>query len=743
MQIIKAEHIDFELGVKCNNLEKTFTRAKQKQTTFWNATYYSISEGSLSIYDFTTQQLQPLTVEETYPLFFENKDYFISIRFKDKKSIKSPHIYSKLKDIEQKFFYDEDLGFLSGTVNFGNDIGKSNLTLRYKKEDSHKEITFRFEVFPTKLNFKSDYLKIIQDIENEYPYLVLDFLKKTFSSFQTSNKANTDLIWWQVFGDLYHQFINASRIILNKPHNRIVRKSKFVKADKIIRWTPALEEEYFKFKEIPSKHYNTEYKTLTTDTSENKFFKHALFETLNRYKRVKHFILNRFDKTITENFKNELENIEKDLERIKADHFFRTISNYKGIRQESLVLQKGTGYSTILKSWIMLNSGLKLLEGVQKIELKNIAELYQIWCFLEIKIILQSILGKENPDDIELAEIEVDDFIFKLKRGVKSKVSYTTPNGELIDLYHDYSYGKEADKDVRSFTVNQRPDIVLQITKNDIKDNYVLTYLYDAKYRLMSDDNDEDPDLPTEDSINQMHRYRDAIYYVNKENKQPQKEVIGGYILFPGAGQVDKIKELDYYKSIEHVNIGAFPLRPNDTSNRQLLEDHLRTIIDLTTENVLNEVSPQKQTLYETHNPYVLIGYIQVENYHHCILENQTPFYYTGKSKPSKFGYKELKYFAPYIKGKGIREFYEIIDYEIIKRKDIFPKSHPLYQNNHEERLLIKLGRKISINNGKYYKLSDGHIGHIPYRYTNLQNIRKPIDEKITVWKVTSSKNKK
>jgi hypothetical protein len=51
------------------------------------------------------------------------------------------------------------------------------------------------------------------------------------------------------------------------------------------------------------------------------------------------------------------------------------------------------------------------------------------------------------------------------------------------------------------------------------------------------------PDLPTEDSINQMHRYRDAIYYVNKDKAKPEKEVIGAYILFPGSGEIETIKK--------------------------------------------------------------------------------------------------------------------------------------------------------------------------------------------------------
>lgn len=317
----------------------------------------------------------------------------------------------------------------------------------------------------------------------------------------------------------------------------------------------------------------------------------------------------------------------------------------------------------------MLNSGLKFLEGIQKIELKNIADLYQIWCFLEIKNVLQNLLGKDNPDDVDLAEIQIDDFVFKIERGVKSKVSFNKTNGEIIDLFHDFSYDTSESQNVKSFTVNQRPDIVLRITKNDLKEKYVLTYLYDAKYRLASDEKEGSPDLPTEDSINQMHRYRDAIYYVNKDKVKPEKEVIGAYILFPGSGEIETIKNLDYYKSIESVNIGAFPLRPNDYTNRSLLEDHLKTIIGLDTESVLNDISPQKESSYESPNPYVLIGFVPSENHMLCFENSESPFYFSGTKKPTKFGFKNLKYFAPYIKEKGVKDYYEILDYQITERK--------------------------------------------------------------------------
>lgn len=737
MQIIKVEHDDFCMVIECNNLEYTFNKAQKKQSQILTATTYSVSQGTISIYNFESKKLEQLILENTYPLIFENKDYFIGITFKDKSTVQSPYIYSKLKEIEDKFFYREDIKFLAGTINFGNDLGKSDFILRYTKGNSVQEINFQFEVFPTKLNYRSDYEKIVSDIEKEYPYLVLDFLKKTYTSFKTGNSPNTDLIWWQVFGSLYKDFIQSSKLILNKPHSRIIRQTKYVKADRINKWTSALEEEFAQFKQFPNKSYHSEYKTLSANTSENRFFKHAVLKTLIRYKKVKSFIEHRFSKTITESFKIELSSIEKQLETISVNPFFRTIDDFQGIKQESLVLQKATGYSTIYKSWIMLNSGLKFLEGIQKIELKNIAELYQIWCFLEIKNILQTLLGKNNPDDIDLAEIQIDDFVFKIERGVKSKVSFHKTDGEIIDLFHDFSYETSANQKVKSFTVNQRPDIVLRITKNDLKENYVLTYLYDAKYRLASDGKDGSPDLPTEDSINQMHRYRDAIYYVNKNKTKPEKEVIGAYILFPGSGDTESIKKLDYYKSIELVNIGAFPLRPNDYLNKVLLEEHFKTILGLDTESVLNDISPQKENSYESPNPYVLIGFVPTENHMLCFENSDNPFYFSGGKKPTKFGFKNLKYFAPYIKEKGIKSYYEIIDYQVVNRKDIFKTNHPLFKNEDGERIVIRLGAKYQIQGEKFFKISDGSIGQIPYRYTNLKNIRMPNGNKIEVLKVT------
>lgn len=726
MQILTVNHDDFELVVECNSLYPAFQRARAKNREIFSATSYVANDARLLLLNPGTNELEEIDGNAAHPVFFENKDYFIGITFKNDRSVKRASIHSRLREVQDKFYFRPDIGFLAGTINYGNDLGKSDLVLRYEIGSETKEFDLKFEVFPTKLDYRNDFDSIVVDIEKEYPYLVLDFLKKTYSSFKSGQSPNTDLIWWQVFGGLYTEFIRASRFILHAPHRRIVKESKHVKAESLMCWTNILEEQFYEFKHFSNRRYLSQHKTLSPDTPENRFFKHALVQTTRRFNRVRTYIVSTFPNQISDEFCSEMAEIAKQMELLSTHPFLARISPFTGIRQESLVLYKASGYSNIYRCWVMLSSGLRFLEGIQKIELKNIADLYQIWCFLEIKSILQKLLKKEKPDDVDIAEIQVDDFVFRIKKGAKSRVTFLQPNGDRVELFHDYSYHTGHSQDVRSFTITQRPDIVLRVAKNDLRDNYIFTYLYDAKYRLQSDDNPMAPDSPPDDAINQMHRYRDAIYYSNKERNKPEKEVIGAYILFPGDGGIEQIRSADYYRSIQHVNIGAFPLRPNDQVNRELLEEHLRLILGIDTETVLNDVSPQKFQSYEVANPFILIGFVNPDSYEPCFARTSSPFYYTGEKKPRHVGRSDLKFFAPYRKGIGITEYFEILDISFAYRNAIEGIPPSGRDNGSSERMIIELGKRFELPNPVRPWAAAN-----PYIYTTLSLLRNPKGDRI------------
>ena len=213
-------------------------------------------------------------------------------------------------------------------------------------------------------------------------------------------------------------------------------------------------------------------------------------------------------------------------------------------------------------------------------------------------------------------------------------------------------------KDLVAPTVPQKPDIVLQLTKNDLQQGMKMTYLFDAKYRI--DGRDNDVDIPPKDAINQMHRYRDAIYYKVPDTEVLKKEVIGGYILFPGDGQKNDVKVSKFYKTIKDVNIGAFPLRPKDVKNRELLERFIAELIHTKSYETIAHVIPQKGAYVEVGNR-VLIGLVKEDNrQYRAFADGTATLYYKGKQFPTTIALQDLHFFMPYIKGQGVRDVYEI-----------------------------------------------------------------------------------
>lgn len=128
-----------------------------------------------------------------------------------------------------------------------------------------------------------------------------------------------------------------------------------------------------------------------------------------------------------------------------------------------------------------------------------------------------------------------------------------------------------------------------------------------------------------------------------------------------------------FYKSIDKVNIGAFPLRPRDEENRMLLEHFIEGLIKNKSQEVIARVIPQKGTFVEVGNR-VLIGYV-VEGragYSDYFENGTATLYYTGRQIPTTIALQDLHFFIPYIKGKGIRDVYEIIRIlERNKKRDV------------------------------------------------------------------------
>jgi hypothetical protein len=402
--------------------------------------------------------------------------------------------------------------------------------------------------------------------------------------------------------------------------------------------------------------------------------KYALSQIISKYEVLKKYIES--VGKASDVLKNEMDTCLHTLKRLQRNPFFRTIGHFKGLNQESLVLQKATGYSQVYRTWNLLRRSYSLQDGMYRLQTKDIATLYEIWCFIEVSHIVKELLRIGSEDVEHRNRMEMNGlFTWELGRGEHSRILFRKDGVELAELVYNPKHTEKENDNVSMSnfvvkTVPQKPDIVLQLTKNDLHDGMKMTYLFDAKYRIGG--KDKGADVPPDDAINQMHRYRDAIYYKDYDSDQLKKEVIGGYILFPGAGEPHDVEKSKFYESIKEVNIGAFPLRPKDERNRKFLEEFIEGIIKRKSSETIAEVIPHKGTVLEVHDR-VLIGLVKPssrKDYYPNFEKGEAKLYYTGANFPTTISLDGLHYFIPYFKEQGIRDVYKITRIRTITSKE-------------------------------------------------------------------------
>lgn len=674
MELLTIEHKDFTMIVECTKFDDIWNKAKSNVGEDKLYSTYSWSEGVVSVRR-TMEANHEIDMEQGVPApatFFDNADYPIWIEFKD--YVKDAQFGSILQNDNDRFSFRRHI--LAGFINYKNEIGRSEIQIIYKVDKETRTFRFGFEVLSTKLDYHEHWRTIVEDIEREYRMLSLDYMRRTFHGFSPDqNGEHPDIVWWSVFEGEQQKFIKACKSIIDRPRHRLHGEEVYLRADKLKLTPHNIENRLAEHRKEPAYLYRVEQHILSNDTQENRFLKFALHQISKRYEDLRQRI--EAVKTASDTMKAAIHATSESLKRLQHHPFFRTIGRFKGINQESMVLQKATGYSQVYRTWNLLRRAYSLNDGLYRLQTKDIATLYEIWCFIEVSHIVKAQLHLDDEDVEHRNRMEMNGiFSWELGKGEHSRILFRKDGVELAELvYNPKNADKENDnvgmKDLVVPTVPQKPDIVLQLTKNDLQQGMKMTYLFDAKYRI--DGRQNGVDTPPDDAVNQMHRYRDAIYYKDYDSHVLKKEVIGGYILFPGDGETADVEVSRFYKTIKEVNIGAFPLRPKDKRNRQLLEHFIEQLIQTKSCETIANVIPQKGAFVEVGNR-VLIGLVGDNNRGRAakdkFLDSMATLYYTGSKFPTTIALQDLHFFMPYIKGQGVRDVYEITRVRTISAKE-------------------------------------------------------------------------
>lgn len=562
--------------------------------------------------------------------------------------------YQLLEGTEYEYrFEDESLSFAPknpllkpsideshrGRIVTGNYVG----TLHLLVIDGSEEIIgcTDFEVRSKKMDYKSDYQKMMADITTYYTELVMlssspvtqRFMPDAHESSRTLYQKFAfvkSIIESEEFDDALHEILynpvrNWAETTIEKPicaTRRIGRSAMRQMATANNRM--ALPDDICiegGLTSVPRTLQVTSKKD-TIDTAENRFVKYVLttlYDFCRGIQDLQHAAEN-------EKLMSETKACCRKLESILSNNFFREIHNPQFVALNSPVLQKREGYREMLQAWTLFGLSAKLSwrggDNVYEAGKRNVAALYEYWLFFKLLELISEKFELSPKDKASLVRLDKDEIDLNLKQGRMIMVggTYKSPSRNLhIRFFYNRTFGHNSAHEKRgSWTTTMRPDYTLSIWTGDITEaeaeeqNTIVHIHFDAKYRvdniLLLDEYDyqdtdrDEYDEALAESLNEekrqeqigvykradllkMHAYNDAI-----------RRTGGSYVLYPGT----KEKSLKGFHEII-PGLGAFPVNPNTFEEDAVA---IKQFIDDLVEHFLDRVS-QRETMayydYEVH----------------------------------------------------------------------------------------------------------------------------------------------
>ncbi len=618
------------------------------------------------------------------PIFYEQQSYEIIIEGEDGHKLTFWHDNLNVRNKVTRASRNHEI--LSGVINFGNEIGFSDLVIRI---DGSNYLRLVIEVFPTKIDYKEDYKQIIEDVTKEVYNIIFDFLKKTYLGYRQGERVKSSPVeFFAVIKNIFTDFLKATDIIMSKPHHlletthEVLSSYKTKRTDQhTIRWIERHPEQVkFVRGNVAVKRALAVKRCITYDTKENRLTKYILKMVIRKLGFFKKSYMN-LQRVEDVEVIREIDFMIRELDRRCNIGFLANVTAEESSSGMSLVFSMAPGYRDLYKYYLMLLRGLSITGDVFNISIKDLAQLYEYWCFIKLNSMMKDRYELVSQN---VVKVHGNGLFISLVKGSTSNVRYRNPvNGELIILsYNPISR--------QSPTVAQKPDNVLSLEKKTVNNEgktVKYEYVFDAKYRLnpalegsdyyKSISHHPGPEIG---DINTMHRYRDAIVYANG-GETYERTMFGAYVLFPYGNQ-DEYKKHKFYESIGKVNIGGLPFLPSAT---ELVENMLDTLISDSPDSAFERATlphgiEEKLAKTDWSHRDVIVGALRNVKQLDICLENN--FYHVPASK-IKNEELPIHYVAIYQsknlfeKDAGIRYYGEVIGVEKVKRSEILeiPKN--------------------------------------------------------------------
>jgi hypothetical protein len=675
VELVVIETKTFSLVIKGRPFHERYEGLQQyRRLDFHDVMQFDVMGESVEkvlVYDIEQQEL--VSYSNHRPIFFENSVYQVIVSPKGDQELSFYHEHLGLRKAISRVSIGTSY-VLMGNLQFQNEVGLSTFEIRGERQKILLEVTI--EVFPSKLDYKRDYQKLLEEVNDEIYNLAFHFLKKTYLGAQIKLDGQPSLAeFYRLITVHFQSFVRALDRIERQPHHKLEKMHEKARGDQLQRLDSKsrnfLRKNPHVFVEVkngvkladqtlmPREGLKIK-KELTYDTLENRYVKWMMTRLIDKLEFL-------YEKLSVQKWRR----VEADAELLrKVDEMIRTLSvkmrnpfwkEIGGLDRSvmSLVLQMAPGYRDAFQIYLTVSKGLALQGKLYQMSVKDVAELYECWTFLKLGQLLRR---KYIQISQNIIKVNRDGLFVRLDTNQSAKRVFKHPvTNEKIVLTYQLTE--------RNPTTTQKPDSVLSIEKKG-KD-YSYNYVFDAKYRI--DFAVEDSYYggryktpgPLEEDINTMHRYRDSI--VAKQKGPYERTAFGAYVLFPWEDE-DGYAEHHFYKSIDEVNIGGLPFLPSAT---RLVENFVERLIEKSPEEIQEDgILPRgtKDEWLSSLVQKVLVGVVATEEkYRRCMQEAA----FVLNAEQLKSGWQEAEFVALYVSKEsglgwnGVRNYGQVKDVSV------------------------------------------------------------------------------
>lgn len=590
-----------------------------------------------------------------------------------------------------------------GSVNFRGQIGRSLFSIYV---NGRRTLDFEVEVFPTKIDYESDYQEIVTDVQKILISLAYEYLRSTHQMGRLAcDRTPSKLEWLVLIEQIIDELDVAMNHISQHPTRGLVRRERTTRLERIRRVDSRVRSQVrrgqgkgglVQLDGIAAREQIVQRPAaLTLDTMEHRWFRNQLVDVQRTLGQIA--TIYDSEAELSSRRRRTYDGINRLKARVSRLLNLEPIKEADGeppVGFASLQLVSAPGYREAYRLLMFLKMGLRLEGDLIRLAVKDLEVLYEYWTYLTVVSIIRDEYGPPQNLD-SLFRVRSSGLSVQLKQGETQQVTFAAARHRTIRVKYNPQFANHD-----TTLIPQKPDILIRFEEDGWP---IIQLVADAKYRIDATDQYRQQFKsfgPPTDAINVLHRYRDAILEIDQTESDLvslKRSVVQAAALFPmNKVEGDDFRESRLWQSLGRLGVGAIPVLP---SNQALLKEWLLSSLrqggwSMADRAIANLADEQARDWRIAASEPVLVGTLRspgTRDHLDWVKAKRLYYHPLTKTQRRQFMVKQVAIYIPtnFDEPSGIRYVANVEHFDVVDRSAI---DTPWAARRNEQMVLYHLG---------------------------------------------------